>query len=67
MTPRENSVYVIYDCFDFPFQTSLPSFFRPWVVIEKQVGLKNIKASIGTLFPKSEVSLYTFFFPPLFQ
>ncbi|RHN69071.1 putative SAWADEE domain-containing protein [Medicago truncatula] len=27
---------------------------RPWVVIEKQVGLKNIKASIGTLFPKSE-------------
>ncbi|XP_024641254.2 uncharacterized protein [Medicago truncatula] len=27
---------------------------RPWVVIEKQVGLKNVKASIGTLFPKSE-------------
>ncbi|CAI8597906.1 unnamed protein product [Vicia faba] len=26
---------------------------RPWVVIEKQVGLKNIKASIGT-FPGSE-------------
>ncbi|XP_024635164.1 uncharacterized protein [Medicago truncatula] len=27
---------------------------RPWVIIEKQVGLKNIKASIGTVFPKSE-------------
>ncbi|GAU12838.1 hypothetical protein TSUD_73250 [Trifolium subterraneum] len=27
---------------------------RPWVVIEKQVGLENIKASIGTLLPESE-------------
>jgi len=53
--------------FYLPFKTSILSFFRPWVVIEKQVGLKNIKASVATLFPKSEVSLYTFLFSPFFQ
>jgi hypothetical protein len=42
--------------FSFAIETSSLSFFRPWVVIEKQVGLENIKASIGTLLPESEVT-----------
>jgi len=41
--------------------------FRPWVVLEKLVGLENIKASIGELVHISEVGLYPeFYFRKLF-
>ncbi|KAE9599472.1 hypothetical protein Lalb_Chr14g0362571 [Lupinus albus] len=33
------------------------SFSRPWVIIEKLVGLKKIKASIRTLLPTSKNTL----------
>lgn len=56
----------MYDCFRMPLKPLHCFFSRPWTVIEKQVGLKNIKASIGTLVPGSEVA-YTSFFLPLSQ
>ncbi|WJX50427.1 hypothetical protein P8452_36730 [Trifolium repens] len=54
MLHTEHDFQKLADFLENPNQMITSSTDRPWTIIEKQVGLKNIKASIGTLLPKSE-------------
>ncbi|XP_073224603.1 uncharacterized protein [Cicer arietinum] len=54
MLHTEQNFHKLCDFLTNPNHIITSSTGRPWVIIEKQVGLKNIKASIGTLGPKYE-------------
>ncbi|XP_058787212.1 uncharacterized protein LOC131661625 isoform X2 [Vicia villosa] len=53
MSQTEQDFQKLCDFLTNPNHIIISSTGRPWTVIEKQVGLRNIKASIGT-FPGSE-------------
>ncbi|MCH95274.1 hypothetical protein A2U01_0016249, partial [Trifolium medium] len=57
MLHTEKDLEKLGDFLENPNHMITSSTGRPWVVIEKQVGLENIKASIGTLLPESEDAL----------
>ncbi|CAL5203541.1 unnamed protein product [Lathyrus oleraceus] len=54
MSQTEQDFQKLCDFLTNPNHIITSSTGRPWTVIEKQVGLKNIKASIGILVPGSE-------------
>ncbi|GAU19580.1 hypothetical protein TSUD_303930, partial [Trifolium subterraneum] len=54
MLPTEKDLEKLGNFLANPNHIITSSTGRPWVIMEKQVGLENIKASIGTLLPQSE-------------
>ncbi|PNY07132.1 hypothetical protein L195_g003617 [Trifolium pratense] len=58
MLHNEKDLEKLGDFLENPNHMITSSAGRPWVVIEKQVGLENIKASIGTLLPEPEDALH---------